>query len=101
MARSTITYLSQQLPHTQWEQAGRLYLPTDELAEYGLTEADLDRGQVDERWRASLRCQIERTGTFTMRPIQGYPYDGAHPGGIGRIGFQAEPDICARGVGYG
>ncbi len=34
---------------------GRLYLPLDELA-----EADLERGEVDESWRAFLRFQIER-----------------------------------------
>jgi 15-cis-phytoene synthase len=41
-------------------RAGRLYLPTDELAIFRLTEADLDMGQVDDRWRAFLRFQIER-----------------------------------------
>jgi 15-cis-phytoene synthase len=41
-------------------RAGRVYLPTEEMAAYGLTEADLERGQVDERWRAFLRFQIAR-----------------------------------------
>jgi phytoene synthase len=41
--------------------AGRVYLPQDELASYGLAEADLARGQVDPRWRAFMRFQIERT----------------------------------------
>jgi phytoene synthase len=41
-------------------RAGRVYLPMDELTAYGLSEADLERGQVDERWRAFLRFQIER-----------------------------------------
>lgn len=40
--------------------AGRLYLPGDEMATYGVTEADLERGQVDDRWRALLRFQIAR-----------------------------------------
>jgi phytoene synthase len=35
-------------------------LPTEELAGFGLTEADLDRGRVDARWRAFARFQIER-----------------------------------------
>ncbi len=39
---------------------GRLYLPTEELAAFGLAEADLDSGRVDERWRAFARFQIER-----------------------------------------
>ncbi len=41
-------------------QAGRLYLPLDELAAFGLSEADVAAGCVDERWRGLLRFQIER-----------------------------------------
>lgn len=41
-------------------QAGRLYLPLDELAEFGLGENDLTAGRVDDRWRAFMRFQIER-----------------------------------------
>jgi len=41
-------------------RSGRVYLPMDEMAAFGLTEADLDRGQVDEHWRVFLRFQIER-----------------------------------------
>ena len=42
-------------------RVGRLYLPLDELAHFGLTEADIARGHVDERWRAFMRFQIDRT----------------------------------------
>ncbi len=45
--------------------AGRLYLPTDELAAYGLAETDLERmtqsGTCDNRWREFMRFQIKRT----------------------------------------
>ena len=41
-------------------RVGRLYLPTTELASFGLAEADLAAGQVDARWRAFMRFQIER-----------------------------------------
>ncbi len=41
-------------------RAGRLYLPQDELAAFGLREADIARGQVDDRWRAFMRFQIAR-----------------------------------------
>jgi phytoene synthase len=41
-------------------RASRVYLPMSELRAFGLTEADLNRGQVDGRWRAFLRFQIER-----------------------------------------
>ncbi len=41
-------------------RVGRLYLPTEELAAFGLTETDVNNGRVDERWRAFARFQIER-----------------------------------------
>jgi 15-cis-phytoene synthase len=40
--------------------AGRIYLPMDEIATFGLTEADLGQGQIDDRWRALMCFQIER-----------------------------------------
>jgi phytoene synthase len=41
-------------------RAGRVYLPADELARFDLAEDDLAGGQVDDRWRAFMRFQIER-----------------------------------------
>ena len=41
-------------------RSGRVYLPADELARFDLSEDDLARGQVDDRWRAFMRFQIER-----------------------------------------
>jgi len=41
-------------------RAGRVYLPRTELAEFGLSLHDLAAGQVDDRWRAFMRFQIER-----------------------------------------
>lgn len=41
-------------------RAGRVYLPGEELADFGLSEADLVAGVVDDRWRAFMRFQIER-----------------------------------------
>jgi phytoene synthase len=42
-------------------RAGRLYLPLEELNEFGLTEADIEKGRVDDRWRKFMAYQIERT----------------------------------------
>ncbi len=39
---------------------GRLYLPLDEMAAYGLDEDDIAAGRVDERWRRFMRFQIAR-----------------------------------------
>lgn len=41
-------------------QAGRLYLPLEELARFGLSEADVALGRVDDNWRAFMRFQIAR-----------------------------------------
>jgi phytoene synthase len=45
-----------------WEDwtMGRLYLPQDELAEYGLSEVDIAARQLTDRWRAFIQFQIER-----------------------------------------
>lgn len=40
---------------------GRLYLPEDELARFGLCETDIAAGAVTPAWRAFMRYQIERT----------------------------------------
>lgn len=42
-----------------WDR-GRLYLPQDELEAFGLNEADIENGVVDDRWRAFMKFQIER-----------------------------------------
>lgn len=42
-------------------RAGRFYLPLQELESFGLSEADLDACNTDERWREFIRFQIERT----------------------------------------
>ncbi|MEL6269232.1 MAG: phytoene/squalene synthase family protein, partial [Chloroflexota bacterium] len=39
---------------------GRLYLPLDELQEFGLSEADVHSGCTDERWQAFMQFQIDR-----------------------------------------
>jgi phytoene synthase len=41
-------------------RSGRVYLPQDELEAFGLSEADLECGEVSERWREFMRFQIRR-----------------------------------------
>jgi phytoene synthase len=50
---------------------GRFYLPQEETARFGLSEADVASGQVDDRWRAFIGFQIERNRRL---------YDEAWPG---------------------
>src|SRR5512134_999559 len=40
---------------------GRLYLPREELAFYGISELDIAQGRIGENWRQFMRFQIDRT----------------------------------------
>lgn len=52
---------------------GRVYLPADELARFGLSEADLARGEVTDAWRAFAKFQISRAREFYGRAELGIP----------------------------
>lgn len=45
--------------HEDW-QAGRVYLPQEELRAFGLTETDIAEGIRSDRWRRFMQFQIER-----------------------------------------
>jgi phytoene synthase len=45
---------------------GRLYLPLDDLARFGLTRADIERRVVDDRVRSLLQFEIERVRRLEM-----------------------------------
>ncbi len=40
--------------------AGRVYLPQEELAAFGITEDQIAAGRVDKRWREFMRFQLAR-----------------------------------------
>ena len=42
-------------------RSGRLYLPREELAFYGIPECDIAQGCVTENWRQFMKFQIDRT----------------------------------------
>ncbi len=50
---------------------GRLYLPQQELAAFGLSDADIAGGVVDDRWRAFMRFQIERARRLFAEALPG------------------------------
>jgi phytoene synthase len=52
-------------------RTGRVYLPQDELAQYGLGEADLAAGEVTDRWRGFMRFQIERNRRLYAESLPG------------------------------
>ncbi|KAF8043517.1 hypothetical protein BT93_A1745 [Corymbia citriodora subsp. variegata] len=43
---------------------GRIYLPQDELARAGLSDEDIFRGKVTDKWRAFMKEQIKRARKF-------------------------------------
>ena len=47
-------------------RAGRLYLPQEELAAYGIAEADIANGNLTCNWREFMHFQIERA----RRPVR-------------------------------
>jgi phytoene synthase len=75
-------------------QAGRFYLPLEELADFGLSEAAIAGGQLihgplSEKWRAFISFQIERARAL---------YDEAQPGiklldGDGRFAIAAAAEL--------
>jgi 15-cis-phytoene synthase len=52
-------------------RAGRIYLPLEELAAFGLAEEDVANGRVDERWRALMRFQITRNRQLYAEALPG------------------------------
>ena len=70
---------------------GRLYLPEAELAAYGLTDADIAAGVVDDRWRAFMRFQIARTRQLFAEALPGV----ALLGGSSRFAIQAAAELYA------
>lgn len=50
---------------------GRLYLPLDELAYFGLSEMDIAAQRVDERWREFMRYQIARNRRLYAEAMPG------------------------------
>ena len=53
-----------------WEN-GRLYLPLEELATFGLSEEDIAAQTNDERWKAFMAFQIERARRLYAEAMPG------------------------------
>lgn len=54
-------------------QAGRLYLPQEDLDSFGLTAADITRGQVTEAWRALCAIKLPGIGCYMPKPRRALP----------------------------
>ncbi len=58
----------------------RIYLPQDEMAKYGVTEAQIADGASGSAWQAMMKFQIERARSFL---ISGAPLAKRLPGRVG------------------
>jgi squalene synthase HpnC len=65
------------LDHTK---DNRVYLPQDEMAQFGVSEKHLQQRTADESWRALMAFQVERTRKMML---EGAPLGRALPGRIG------------------
>lgn len=73
-------------------RAGRVYLPADELAQFGLSENDLANGVVTEHWRAFMRYQILRNRRLYAEAMPGI----AMLHGDGRLAIAAAAEFYNR-----
>ncbi|MDO9597284.1 MAG: squalene synthase HpnC [Azoarcus sp.] len=58
----------------------RIYLPQDDLARFGVSEADIDAGTCNERWTALLDFEVKRARSMML---EGAPLALRLPGRIG------------------
>jgi len=71
---------------------GRIYLPQDELAAFGITVPDLAQGQVTPRWREFMRFQICRIRELYSEAAAGVNFleqDGRLAIGAASVFYQA------------
>lgn len=59
---------------------GRIYLPQEDLAKFGVGETQIARGIDDEAWRALMKFQVDRARTLML---QGAPLGSMLDGRIG------------------
>lgn len=48
-----------------------MYLPQDELAQFGLSDDDIFAGKVTDKWRAFMKDQIRRARMFFVEAESG------------------------------
>jgi len=56
-----------------YEDLGRVYMPKDELALFGLTTADIAQQTRDRRFNEFMRFQIERNRKIYREALPGIP----------------------------
>lgn len=59
---------------------GRIYLPLDDMARFGVVEADIDAGRCDDTWRELMAFEVRRARAMML---EGAPLARRLPGRIG------------------
>jgi phytoene/squalene synthetase len=59
---------------------GRIYLPQDDMARFGVTVDAIEQGRLDPAWRALMRFEVERARALML---EGAPLATTLPGRIG------------------
>ena len=52
-------------------QRGRIYLPLEDLEQFGYSEEELFKGVIDERWRSLMSFEIERAKQYFKQAEKG------------------------------
>ena len=50
-------------------QKGRVYLPQEDMAQFEVTEIQIDHAMINDEWRKLMRFEIERTRTMMLSGI--------------------------------
>jgi len=69
---------------------GRIYLPQDELARFGITEEDLFNHTIDDKFRKFMEFQIERAEAYYADADTGIPMlssDSHYPVAMARLNY--------------
>ena len=53
---------------------GRVYLPQDELASFGVTEDEIAAGETTDAWRALMTFQSERARAYLRDGLRPHTY---------------------------
>jgi squalene synthase HpnC len=59
---------------------GRIYIPLEDLTRFGVDEAQIGRGEVDQRWRALMQFEVDRARALMQ---EGAPLALRLPGRVG------------------
>jgi phytoene synthase len=61
-----------------YDERGRIYIPLEDMKQFGVTEAHICEGVVDDAWRALMQYEINRARALYAHGIAGIPMLSPH-----------------------